>query len=360
MGKISTQSNIGTVSVKNVIVFPPVFCFEYKTPNHILQEQHINHYVKRAKGGAGLIIVEATAVAPDGALAEGGLGLWNDEQTDGFRQLKKACEQYDAKVLVQLNFAGVRSTYANAALYAPSTVSVRGKQAVVMTKEDIVRVQDAFVSAAIRAKKAGLDGIEIHGAHGYLLSYFFDPTTNTRTDCYGKTAQNRARFATEIISRIRKETGNNFIISCRMGSDIPDVDGAVEIARLIENAGADVLHISTGTGMPNNEVPDDFPCNVIVYNAVQMKKHVNIPVIAVNKILTPEQCNYLIEGNMVDFVACARAMLADEDFANAVLSGNDNYIPCSQCKKCFWFSGEPFNCPGQIKKHSISKLSQKN
>ena len=358
MTTICKPKKIGNTTIKNAIVFPPVFCFEYKTKDYLFTKEHINHYIKRAKGGAGLIIVEATAVADDARLADAGVGLYEDKQIDGFCNLKKACEKYGTKVIVQLNFAGLTSRSENGTHYSPSEETGRFDDFVPMTKVDIERVKQAFVSAAVRAKKAGLDGIEIHAAHGYLLSRFLDPNTNRRTDEYGGTAQNRARIVTDIIETVRCEIGDDFIISCRMGSDIPDFDGAVEIAQLIEKAGADALHISTGTGMPKGEVPDDFPCNIIVYNGTQIKNHVNIPVIVVNKITTSDQCNYLADNDMADFVACGRAMLSDEDFANAVLDGSKDYIKCSECKKCFWFSGKPEKCPGQIKKRAL-KIREK-
>lgn len=350
MSKIGTPFRIGNIVIKNRLVFPPVFCFGFKNDQYILSDEHIEHYEKRARGGAGLIIVEAIAISDDARILDAGAGLWNDDQIAGFAKLKQMCNKYSTKVILQLNFAGIAGRANSSTKFSPSESMLRNTKGVVMTQDDIKRVQDAFVSAALRAKQAGVDGVELHGAHGYLISRFFDTETNKRTDEYGGSVENRARFATEILSRIRKQVGQDFILSCRMGSNIPNVDGAVEIAKLLKQAGANLIDISTGIGMPTDDIPDGFPCNNIVYNGTQMKDKLNVPVIVVNCISTPDQCNYLVDNNMADLVACGRAMLADEDFANSVIDKQE-YIPCLHCKKCYWFRGEPQNCPGQIRKN---------
>ncbi|HBE77797.1 MAG TPA: hypothetical protein DDW65_08425 [Firmicutes bacterium] len=242
-------------------------------------------------------------------------------------------------------------------IVAPSdyreTFHQRGKNiaARALTVAEIHTLQADFAAAAFRAQNAGLDGVELHGAHGYLISQFFSPLVNKRLDEYGGSIANRARFAVEIIASIRAQTGNDFIVGCRMGSNEPDLEGGIAIARELEKAGADLLHVSSGMDTPDAkelEISDDFSAyapnyNWIVYGGTQVKKNVQLPVIVVNNIKTPEQANYLIENKLTDFTAIGRGLLVDPEWANKAAE-NEAITACLGCKPCTRFKSVE-SCP---------------
>jgi NADPH2 dehydrogenase len=272
--------------------------------------------------------VEATCISPNGRLSETQLGLWSDDHIAGFRQIAEACHKYGAKILVQIHHAGISTVKSAIDVVAPSDYigkSVLGHDAKAraLTLPEIASLEQDFVSAAIRAQKAGLDGVELHGAHGYLMSQFFSPVINRRTDRYGGNVENRTRFTTEIAAAIRKATGTDFIIACRMGCNEPDLDHSLEIARTLEAAGIDMLSISAGmvglvgpTPPQATRPPEDFPYTWIAYGGTRIKKVVKVPVTVASGIKTPEQAEYLVAHNLTDTVAIGRGLLADPDWAN--------------------------------------------
>jgi 2,4-dienoyl-CoA reductase-like NADH-dependent reductase (Old Yellow Enzyme family) len=204
---------------------------------------------------------------------------------------------------------------------------------------EIHTLQEKYVAAALRAQKAGLDGIEFHGAHGFLISQFFSPRVNKRTDVYGGNLNNRVRFVSEIIAGIRQQAGNDFIIGCRMGCNEPDLKTSIKIAKTLEKSGIDLLHISIGLRPPADKgpaVPEGFNYNWIVYGGTEIKKHVNVPVIVVNGIRTPEQAAYLIEQGLADFTAMGIGLLIDPEWANKA-QNHAPIIPCINCKTCKLF-----------------------
>ena len=157
-----------------------------------------------------------------------------------------------------------------------------------MTIDDIKRVQESFLLAALRSEKAGFPGIELHGAHGYLIDQFMSPIVNHRTDKYGGNIENRMRFGLEIVEMIKAEVGKNFIIGYRMGGNEPTLEEGIAIAKALEDKGVDLLHVSAGIqGETVPKVPKEFCYNWIVYCGTEIKKAVEIPVIVVNGIKTP-------------------------------------------------------------------------
>lgn len=192
--------------------------------------------------------------------------------------------------------------------------------------------------------------MELHGVHGHLISQFMSPLVNRRNDLYGGTIANRARFAVEVVAAIREKTGNEFIIGCRMACNEYDLNSGIEIARELEKAGVDLLHVSTGFGVPVNIEPDNLPpvpqgfrFNWIVYSGTEIKKNVKVPVIVVNGIREPEQAKYLVENDMADFVAIGKGMLIDSEWANKAQQ-NQDVIACLGCKPCAIFTPKDV-CP---------------
>jgi NADPH2 dehydrogenase len=217
-----------------------------------------------------------------------------------------------------------------------------------LTVEQIRRMQADCVSVAEAARQAGFDGVEYHFAHGFTLCKFFDPSFNKRTDDYGGSLENRTHIITEMLHRIRDLAGQDFIAGVRMGGNIPDIAGAVEVARVLEKAGVDLLHISFGMTMPINAVPTGFNGSTITYNGSQIKKQIHMPVIGVYEI-DPGRAKFLIENDYLDLVSVGRGMLADENWANKVLAGED-VNECRRCgdntRGCRWFDDHTL-CPAR-------------
>lgn len=346
MNALFTAQKIKDLEIKNRIVFPPILCFNSKENNGYVSEQNINHYQSIAKGGAGLIIVEGTCVNQNGRISVDQLGIWSDKYIAGLSKLPEVCHEQEAKIFLQIVHAGLQtSKIFHEDTYGPSAYNNSKISARAMTKDEIHALQEDFINAAVRAEKAGFDGVELHAAHSYLLTQFFSPKVNNRTDEYGGNLENRIRFASEIFAGIKQKVNDSFIIGLRMGCNENDLPTSIEMAKKFAALGMDYLHISTGfDNTPiSEEVPEGFPGNWIVYGATKIKEQVTIPVIAVNSIKTPEQAQYLIEHNLVDFVALGRAQLADHNFVRHVQSGED-IVTCLGCKPCKWFTNGD-NCP---------------
>lgn len=345
MPQLFSSLQLKNTEIKNRVVMPPMVCFGWANDDGYTTEQHLQHYEARAKGGTGLIVLEAHCVAKSGRLANSQLGIWSDDHIEGLRKLAQVCHRHGAVVIVQIHHAGLQTApgIVETAIGPSEKIAVNRKTAA-MTLEKIYTLQQAFIDAAIRAEKAGLDGIELHGAHGYLIDQFMSPITNQRTDLYGGELINRARFAKEIICGIRKATQDSFILGYRMGGNEPGLEEGIQIARLLEAAEVDLLHVSAGIGSNNlPTVPENFPYNWIVYCGTEIKKQVNIPVIVVNDIRTPERAAYLIEQGLADFVAIGRGLLVDPAWAQKAQQ-REQITSCLNCKKCRWFD-DGSKCP---------------
>jgi len=309
-------------------VMPPMVTFSFHGDNgSYYGKQHIEHYTKRAKGGAGLIIVQATSVF--GAVDS--TGMWSAGDISALKQSASNCHEYSAIVMMQLHCGNFDINELSA--------------------EDVHSMQRNMTQAAIRACEMGFDGVEYHFAHGYTLCKFLDASYNRRTDQYGGDALNRARVLTQILPEIRNNTHKNFIVSVRIGEYLPESEDGIEAAKTFEKAGIDLLHISFGMKPPTNPVPYGFICSPITYSGCKIKKEVKIPVIAVNEIRTEEQVRFLIENDYVDFAAVGRGMLADPDFANHVING-EPVNKCLGCERCFWFTDSTL-CPAENKNNNL-------
>ncbi|WP_069999508.1 NADH:flavin oxidoreductase [Cellulosilyticum sp. I15G10I2] len=349
MSKLFAPQKIKHLEIKNRIVLPPMVCFTFAGENNFVSEKNIKHYESLAKGGSGLIIVEATCVNQNGRLSEGQLGIWDDKYIEGLSKLAEVCHENGTKVVLQIHHAGIKTPKSvNGDTISSSDFNEGTLSARAMTMDELRAIQEDFVNAALRAERAGFDGVELHGAHGYLMTQFFSAKINKRIDAYGGSLENRLRFTMEITECIRKKVNENFIIGIRMGCNESDLKTSIDIAKRFEAIGIDYLHVSTGfDNTPiTEEVPEDFPGNWIVYGAAKIKEEVNIPVIAVNAIKTQEQAQALIAHNLVDFVAIGRAQLADYNFVNHIKEGSA-VVECLGCKPCRWFKNGAY-CPRHV------------
>ena len=353
MIKVSDPIIINKTTIKNRLTMAPTVKFDYAGADGKVTEQHIEHYRERAAGGCGLICVEATAVTPAGRFWKNHLGLWDDAQIEGHTKITEACHNNDTVVLIQLNHTGIVSNPELGPAIGPSCVPVRdGEEALSqeMTLEEIHIMQENFVNSALRAKRAGYDGIQLHGCHGYLINQFISKKTNHRTDEYGGSDENRARFAAEIIREIREICGDDFIISVRTSGIEPDVATAINIAEEYVKAGCNYLQVSTGIEWNDSSLKEEGePYNLICKLGVKFHEHFKgrIPVSCVNGILEPSLVKNLIENELVDTVDLARAVLADPSFCNAVLS-DTSFVKCFNCPRCQYGPGMPHKCPAEM------------
>jgi 2,4-dienoyl-CoA reductase-like NADH-dependent reductase (Old Yellow Enzyme family) len=324
MSKISDALFIRGNRIKNRIVMAPMYLLSFKGRSApFYGSQHIEHYTQRAKGGAGLIIVQATEVSG----AANGTNLWSDDNSKVLKQLAANCHTYGAAVLMQL--------------------SCGNDDINLLSTDEIDSIQLNMKAAAISACEMGFDGVEYHFAHGYTLCRFLDANFNRRNDRYGGDTANRTRVLTELLPDIRINTHEKFMVGVRMGEYLPESQDGIEAAKIFEKAGVDLLNISFGMNSPEYTVPESFRCSPVTYCGCKIKKEVNIPVIAVNEIKTREQILFLIENDYVDLVAIGRGMLADPEFANHILQ-NEPLNNCRGCgndlRNCFWFADHT-KCP---------------
>lgn len=324
MARVTDELIVRGNLIKNRIVMAPMVTFSFQGDNgSYYGKQHIEHYTQRAKGGAGLIIVQATQVTG----AANATNLWSPDNVAALRQIAENCHAYGAIIMVQLSCGDVDINQ--------------------LSTSEVQTMQLDMKQAAISVCELGFDGVEYHFAHGFTLCKFLDAAYNRRTDLYGGAAANRTRILSELLPEIRRNTHEKFIIGLRMGEYLPDGQDGVEIARLFENDGIDLLHISFAMKPPEHSVPVNFQGSPTTYSGCRIKKAVNIPVIAVNEIRTGEQVHFLLKNDFVDFVAIGRGMLADPEFALHVIQGE----PINQCfgcggnvVTCRWFTDHTL-CP---------------
>lgn len=314
MSKLLSPANVAGLELKNRVVMPPMCMYMVKNKDGKVTPFHHAHYGARAIGQVGLIILEATGVEPDGRLTDYDLGLWSDDQTKELSVLVRELQEYGTKVGIQLGHGGRKAAHAIHPI-APSASRFNAdyKEAAEMTLEDISRVQNAFVDAAKRAEAAGVDMIQLHGAHGYLINQFLEPQTNRRTDEYGGSLENRYRFLGEIVKRIRTFYKGSLWVRLSMqayveSGEITSIEEYQQIGRWLEEAGVDCLDISSGGLM-------DMLPNIPIYSgyqvpfSVKMKEAVSIPVTGVGMLNAPELGEYLLQTNQVDLVEVGRKLI---------------------------------------------------
>lgn len=308
---------IGEITVKNRLVMPPM-CMYSADERGFVEDFHIVHYASRALGGVGTIIVEATAVLPEGRISENDLGIWSDEHIKGHEKLASVIEKYGAVPAIQLAHAG-RKSETKGDIYAPSSLkySDEYKEPIAMTKRDIENTTAAFKNGFIRAKKSGYKLIEIHAAHGYLLNEFLSPLTNKREDEYGSQShENRFRIVNEIIREIRNIDDKTPLAIRFSATDYVNggntVEDVVIFSKMAKEAGIDLIDVSSG-GVSADQKLKVYPGYQVSF-AKEIKDKVGISTIAVGMITTLEQSEHILAENFADLVAMGRNLLRDPYF----------------------------------------------
>lgn len=312
MVNIFSRYKIKNLHIKNRIVMPPM-CMYVAPETGMVTDWHMIHYATRAVGGVGLIIIEATGVAPEGRISSNDLGIWDDEHVPGLQSIVKAVHENGGKIGIQLNHAGRKCEAKGMNIEGPSVIPYdeNSKTPREMTKADIADTVNEFRNAAVRADKAGFDLIQVHAAHGYLLSEFLSPLTNKRQDEYGGSHENRARFLGEVLDAVRSVWPTEKPIEVRVSAEDYGEGGnqpedLATMLNLIKNKGIDSVNVSTGGVIP--VVPKAFPGYQVPHGEI-IKRLTSLPVAVGGLLSDPADVNGIIEQEKADQVYLGRELL---------------------------------------------------
>ncbi|MBE3590105.1 MAG: NADPH dehydrogenase NamA [Firmicutes bacterium] len=315
MASLFTPFRLRGLELKNRIVMSPM-CMYSAADDGLPTDWHFVHYGARAVGGAGLILLEATAVEPRGRITRQDLGIWSDGHVPALRRIVDFIHAQGAAAGIQLAHAGRKSFPDNEDALAPvaEPFSERGPRPRAMTLEDIAAVREAFAAAARRARAAGFDVIEIHGAHGYLLHEFTTPLVNRRDDAYGGDLEGRLRLPLEVVRACRAAWGEDRPLFYRVSATdwAPgglDGDATVEIARRLAEAGVDLVDCSSGGAVPV-QPPRVYPGYQVEF-ARRVRREAGVPSGAVGLITEPEFAEALVAEGSCDLVVLGRELLRE-------------------------------------------------
>lgn len=356
---LAQKGRIGAMELRNRIVLAPVN--NNYTRGGFLSDESLDFYISRAKGGAGLLIMEATSIDYPASRGVLNPGLDHEKYLPPFQKLAEECHKYGAKIVVQLTHVGrqTRKSATGTDPVAPSPLtsgsSLYPDQPRPLEKPEIEEIIRKFGVSAALAKQAGLDGIELILGHGYLMNNFLTPASNQRTDEYGG-LKGGIKFCADSIRAIKKACGEDYPVICRLnGDDFIKKDGntpleAQCIAQEMEKAGADAIHVTAGmrdSDLNFNDHTAWMPVASWLHLAERIKRSVSIPIIAVKR-LTPETAEDAIKSGKIDFAAFGKQYIADPELADKILSGRlDDIVPCTSCcQGCYdvLYTKTPIGC----------------
>ncbi|TDF94117.1 NADPH dehydrogenase NamA [Paenibacillus piri] len=303
---------INGMTLKNRIVMSPMCMYSCADQSGKVQDWHKIHYPARAVGQVGLIIVEASAVTPQGRISPQDLGIWSDEHTAGLKELVRLVQGQGSKIAIQLAHAG-RKAVLDGPIIAPSAIPFdeQSKTPDAMTVEQIEETKQAFIQAARRAQEAGFDALELHGAHGYLISEFLSPLANHRTDAYGGSRDNRYRFLREIIDGVRAFWKGPLFVRVSANEYDPKgnrLEDFIYFAEQMKAQGIDLVDCSSGSIVPR---PIQAYPGYQVPLSDAIRSSAGIATGAVGMITTPEQAEEIISSGRADLVLLGRELLRD-------------------------------------------------
>jgi 2,4-dienoyl-CoA reductase-like NADH-dependent reductase (Old Yellow Enzyme family)/thioredoxin reductase len=343
--KLFEPIRIGRLELSNRIVMPAMST-NYGNADGTVSDRTRHYYAERARGGAGLIITETVCVAPGGKSTSREPCIYSDDFMPGLRSLVNAVHAYGSKIAFQLHHAGRQTNTAIAGTQpvAPSAIPcpLMREMPRELTTAEVEQLVEAFAQGARRAKEAGADAIELHGAHGYLISAFLSPLSNQRTDRYGGSLQGRLRFALEIVERIKTLVGIDFPLLFRISVEEYLPGGLTlaetgEMARRLVEAGVHCLNVSAGSYGSFYQVmqPASTPRGCLVPLAEEIKKRVDVPVIAVGRINDPLLAEQILAEGKADLVALGRALIADPWLPKKAREGRfEDIRMCTACFHC--------------------------
>ncbi|MES2259836.1 MAG: NADH:flavin oxidoreductase/NADH oxidase [Pseudomonadota bacterium] len=329
MSQLFSPYALGPLRLKNRIAIAPM-C-QYSADEGLATDWHMIHLGHLALSGAGLLMTEATAVSPEGRISAADLGLWSDAHQDALGKVVRAIRQHSPIPLaVQLAHAGRKASsqkpWEGGASIAPQdggwqTVAPSAlphapneTPPLALDEDGLLHVKASFVAAAKRVHALGIEGIELHGAHGYLLHQFLSPLSNARTDRYGGSLENRMRFPLEVFEAVRAAVPDEVCIGMRISATDWvdggwDIEQSVAFAQALNRAGTDFIHVSSGGISPLQKIP--LGPGYQVHLAARIKSETGLPTIGVGLITEPEQAEAIVAQGEADVVALARAVLFD-------------------------------------------------
>ena len=350
MSILFTPKRIGGIEIRNRVVMPPMTTRLADADGYVTAAS-VAYFRARAAGGVGLVTVEMASPERVGRHRARELGIYDDRFLPGLQRLTDAIHAGGAKASIQLGHAGghTRADICGESPIAPSAIphfvfEVTGKTIipVEMTRERIAQTVQAFVDAAKRARSAGFDCVELHVAHGYLLSQFLCPEENRRSDEYGGSLENRARISLDILQRIKADLPG-FPVIFRLNVDDFFPTGltfpeGLQVATWAAAAGADAIHVTAGhyRSLPSAHMmtpPMTSPEGIFLEYAARIKAEVAVPVIAVGRLGNPLVAMAAVDSGKTDFVALGRSLLADPDWVNKV-QRNEPVRRCLACNMC--------------------------
>lgn len=317
MPKILEKHTLKSHTINNRIIMEPMCMYSAVNHDGVATDFHFVHYTARAIGQVGMIIVEATGITPNGRISDTCLGLWNTEQRDALARIVKSVHSYGSKILIQLNHAGRKCEAIDGIdeIIAPSSIpfSDRSRKPHELTKDEIKKVIEDFAHSAKLALDAGFDGIELHAAHGYLLSQFMSPVSNHRTDEY----RDGALILAELTDKLSSFWPNDKILSIRVSTSDYEKDGlnvekTIEMLRAIADK-YDFINVSTGgvTTSPPAKIYPGYQIN----DAMKIKQSLNATVIGCGILGDLNLAEFLLESGSVDYVGLARPLLQNPNWA---------------------------------------------
>lgn len=339
------------LTLPNRIVMPPMVTF-LAGDDGMVTRAHRDHYEQSA--GPGLMIVEGTAVLPEGRIDRRQLGIYSDRHIHGLSEIAKTIHSAGAVAGIQVHHAGA-TAFAEARgpkVYRrvpPILVRLMRQQ---FATSGLLRIRNAFRDAGRRAAEAGFDIVELHAAHGYIFSQLLSPLKNRRIDKYGGNIENRSRFLVEVFRAVQDEVAGRALVTSRIGVVDAHKHGlalsdGLSVALRLEDEGAPLLSISCGSGIPGSVRPEGSPYSPRMHLAGRAKSVLRIPVIGGGGVRRPELAEQALRDGMADLVFVGQAMLADPGWARKVIEGReDTIVACQGCRTCFWFD-DCRKCPSR-------------
>ena len=323
MAVLTDPVRIGKKELKNRLVMPPM-AVSRGTEDGEVTDALLAYYADKLKSGKiGMVVTEHSYVLPEGQAGKRQVSICDDGKIPGLKRLAEQIHACGSVAIIQISHAGaaaredITHRTVRSAGESPLAELKLNETAVVLRTEEVEQVKDAFIAAAVRAQKAGFDGVELHAAHGYLLNQFYSPLTNDRKDRFGGVSvEDRIRLAAEVVKGVRSSCGEEFLISVRLGArDYYEGGNAVKdgvtAALLLEKAGADLLSISGGFG--GFPIPKDAP-GYFKDASTEIKNAVSIPVLLTGGIKTREEADQLLEEGACDLIGVGSALLRDSDW----------------------------------------------
>lgn len=348
MKNLFEKTNLGKIELKNRFVRSATW-ENMTTEEGFLTEDIYTTYEELAQGGLGLLITGYANIVEEEQPNPGMFGIYSDKFIPGYKKLTDLVHQYNTKIILQVAYGGTKTKYnvGKRIIFAPSNVPElsTGTLGTPMTKEDINYIINAFKESAIRAKKSGFDGIEIHGAHTYLINQFLSPYYNTRKDEYGGSLENRMRFLVEIYTAMREGVGDFPILVKLTSSEFFEggltFDETRIIAKKMEELGVDAIELSgnvhgrgeslIGQSFDGFEIPNE---GYFSNFGKALSQEISIPIITVGGLKTFDKVNEIFNSSNIAFFGISRPLLTEPDLINKWEKGERGKVKCIRCSKC--------------------------